>query len=397
MSLSRRALMSSVRIGRSGPPGALIAARGREALVAELGPHAGEASLIPPPKDGEIRISSNENPLGPGERVVEAIRGAFDYAGRYPTNAQPSMRDLRAVIARVNGAEPQHVVLGAGSGEILKNAAHAFTSPAGHFVSASPSYESPKRVAKYVGAATKAPPVDSQGKLDLEAMGAAAKGAGLVFVCNPNNPTSTVHSAAAIEDFVADVRKSSPDTVIHIDEAYHDYVTDPSYSTAIPLALRTPNVFVTRTFSKAYGMAGMRIGYAVGHREVIAKLGRFSLTFDTNSLGVSGAHTAIQDAAHIEQESSRNSEVKGFTLDFFKRAGFETFDSQTNFIFVKIGRPAREFREGCKEYNVLVGRDFPPLEKTYARISIGTMDEMRRAAEVFGEVLGVTTVSGARG
>ena len=106
--------------------------------------------------------------------------------------------------------------------------------------------------------------VDSQFRLDLEGMLTVARGAGLIFVNNPNNPTATVHGAKTITDFVERVRRISPDTVILIDEAYHDYVTDPEYATAIPLALATPNVFVARTFSKAYGMAGMRIGYAIG-------------------------------------------------------------------------------------------------------------------------------------
>lgn len=386
MSLSRRALIRGLGAG-PGPSSAFIGARGREALVAEYSPASGEPPMVPPPAADEIRISSNENPLGPGPRALEALRGAFGVGNRYPTNTSPSMADLRAILAESTAAQPANVVLGAGSGELLKNGVHAFTSRSRPLVTAQPSYEQPAGVARYLGAEVRRVPVDAEGRLDLGAMADAAVGAGLVFVCNPNNPTSTVHSGDAIAEFVADVHRRSPDTVIHIDEAYHEYVTDPAYHSAVALALETPNLFVTRTFSKAYGMAGMRVGYGVGHRDTIATMSRYSLTFNTNSLGQIAAHAAVQDAGFVPRERERNTAVKKMTVDFFAGAGYRAFDSQTNFIFVDLGRPAAAFRDACREHGVRVGRDFPPFEKTHCRISIGTQDEMERAVDVFTQVL----------
>jgi histidinol-phosphate aminotransferase len=394
MSLSRRALFGGIGAGSSASDVALIAARGREALVAELGPLAGENSVIPPPQDGEIRISSNENPSGPSEHALAAIRRAFDVAGRYPTNAQPSMGDLTAALAAKHGTETANVVLGAGSGELLKNAAHAFTNKDKHLVTASPTYNQPAGVARFLGADVTSIPVDASGMLDLDGMAAAAPGAGLIFVCNPNNPTGTVHKASDIREFVATVRRTSPDTVIHFDEAYHEYVTDPDYESALELALETPNVFVTRTFSKCFGMAGMRIGYGVGHRDTMRTLSRYALTFNTNTPGVGGAFAALEERGFVPRERERNSAAKKVTVDFFTRAGFEVMDSQTNFIFVNIRKPARAFRSACAEQNVRIGRDFRPMEQTHARISIGTMDEMRRAIPVFAAALGVTANAG---
>jgi histidinol-phosphate aminotransferase len=152
-------------------------------------------------------------------------------------------------------------------------------------------------------------------------------------------------------------------------------------------------VFVTRTFSKAYGMAGLRAGYAVGQADTIKALARHRLTFGTNVLAVAAAVASLGDPAHIEKERKRNTEVRKFTMDFFAAAGFKPTDSQTNFLFVDLGRPAKQLREACKEHKVMVGRDFPPFEKTHARISIGTMEEMRRATEVFGKVLGAPTTT----
>lgn len=396
MTLSRRALFGGRTAGSVAPTAALVAARGREALVDELGPLAGEASVIAPPQGDEIRISSNENPFGPSDHALEAVQEAFYSAGRYPTNSQPNMRDLTNVLAEKHGTDPGNIVLGAGSGELLKNSAHAYTNPDKPLVTAAPSYLATSRVARYLGAEVKAIPVDSSGMLDLDAMASAARGAGLVFVCNPNNPTGTVHSGSDIREFLSTVRRTSPDTVIHFDEAYHEYVTHPDYVPALELAVDTPNVFVTRTFSKSFGMAGLRIGYGVGHPETMRNLRRYALTFNTNTPGVAAAYAALQERDFVAKERERNSAAKKVTIDFFKGAGFEVFDSQTNFIFVDIGRPAAEMRSACAKKNVRIGRDFPPMEKTHARISIGTMEEMRRAIPVFADALGVSTNSGGR-
>jgi histidinol-phosphate aminotransferase len=391
MSLSRRALFGGLGAAAPLPSTALITARGREAMIAELGPLAGENPVITPPQGREIRISSNENPYGPTGPALEALDAAFHVAGRYPTNVQPNMRDLTETIAKVHGTDAGNVVLGAGSSELLQNAPHAFTGKGRPLVTASPSYRQPQGVAEYVGAEVKAVPVDSSGMLDLEGMADAARGAGLIFVCNPNNPTSTVHSASDIRSFVQRVRRTSPDTVIHFDEAYHEYVTDPSYESAVQLAIDTPGVFVSRTFSKCYGMAGIRIGYGVGHPDTMRTLSRYSLTFNTNTPGVAAAHAALNTDGFVERERARNAEVKKVTVDFFRSAGFGVMDSQTNFIFVNIGRTAKSFRDACAEQDVRVGRDFPPMNNTHARISIGTMEEMQRAIPVFADVLGVPT------
>ena len=149
------------------------------------------------------------------------------------------------------------MLLGPGSGEILTHAVRAFTSPSKPLVTAWPSFESPRDTAKKIGTPVKEVGFDGKLRIDIAKMAEASKGAGLVFFCNPNNPTATVHGKTAVADMVKAIRAASPDTMILIDEAYHDYVTDPSYQSAIDIALATPNVFVTRTFSKAYGMAGL--------------------------------------------------------------------------------------------------------------------------------------------
>ena len=387
MSVSRRDVFGSLTVAASGPSGALIAARGREALVDELWPNTVDAAIVQPPGNDEIRLSSNENPLGPGKRALDAVREAFQDASRYPDNTSPSMGDLQNALAAANDASREHVLLGAGSGELLKDAVQAFTSHSKHLVTATPSYLTSARVAKYLGTEVRAIPVNSDGKLNLGAMAEASRDAGLIFVCNPNNPTGTVHEAEAIADFVERVQDISPDTVIHFDEAYHEYVTDPGYRSALSLALWTPNVFVSRTFSKVYGMAGLRIGYAMGHKDTIAKLGRYGLPINTNNVGVAAAYATFHDEVRVRREIKRNAAARQFTIDFFRGTGHEVFESNANFIFVNIGRPAAEMRTACAEQDIRIGRDFPPMERTHARISIGTMEEMQRATKIFAKVL----------
>lgn len=373
---------------------ALFAARGHEAYVADLQARGREARPPLPPGVSEIRISSNENPLGPGQKVLDAIIGKFPEAGRYPFNSTPADSHLVAAIAAHHTVKAEHVVLGAGSQEILKNAVRAFTNNERGLVTATPTFENPTSMVKRLGHPLKEVPVDGAFKLDVEGMIAASPGSGLVFFNNPNNPTATVHGAQTVADFVARVRKAAPEAVILIDEAYHEYVTDPSYETAVPVALRTANVIVARTFSKAFGMAGMRIGYAVGQAETIKQLARYKMPYNVSVFGVSAALAALDDAPHIEAERRRNTEVRAFTVKALADLGCKSTASEGNFLFVDVRRPAKDFRDACASRGVTVARDFPPFEKTHARISIGTMDEMKKAADVFRSVLKPVTTAG---
>jgi histidinol-phosphate aminotransferase len=213
-----------------------------------------------------------------------------------------------------------------------------------------------------------------------------AKGAGLVFVCNPNNPTGTVHGAAAVTGFVERVLRDSPDTTILIDEAYHHYVEDPAYASAVPLALDRRNVVVTRTFSKLYGMAGLRLGYAIGRPETIAALRRHKLANSVNALVAPAAVAALGEETLQPVERARNHEAREFTRRGLAALGYPSVASEANFIMVDIRRDVRDFNKACADRGVLIGRPFPPL-MTHARISIGTMEEMTGALEVFKAIL----------
>jgi histidinol-phosphate aminotransferase len=225
-------------------------------------------------------------------------------------------------------------------------------------------------------------------KMDVAALLDASKGGGMVFFCNPNNPVATAVDGKTTRDFISALAKSSPTTTTLVDEAYFEYATMPGYETMIPLAINDPRVVVARTFSKAYGMAGLRIGYAVGHRDAIAKLRAWDGDGAVNVLGLSAARAAVQQSEDIiKAESKRNTEARGFTAKWFADRGYTPTDSQTNFLFVDIKRPVRGFRELCAKQGILVGRDFPPYEKSHCRISISTLADMQRAVKVFEQAL----------
>ena len=396
MFFTRRSFVKAASISGVGALTApLIAARGSEALrdgifepysaglvgsTRYASDERAAARLVSP---DAIRLDSNENPNGPGQVALDAIRAMFGEASRYPDVPGD---DLKQTIARHQKVAPENVLIGCGSGEILRMAVYAFTSPQRALVTGLPSFEDPVKHAEMTHAPVRAVPVDSELRLDMGRMLDETTGAGLVFLCNPNNPTATVHGAATVKDFVAQTNKRAPDCVVMVDEAYHEYVDEPSYASAIPLALENPKVIVIRTFSKVFGMAGLRLGYAIGRPETLREMQRHKLPNNINVLAAASAIATLPDQAHIDRERQLNREAREFTRKSFESMGYKSGVSNSNFIMVAIGRDSKAFKAACAKQGILVGRAFPPLT-TQARISIGTMDEMRKAVDVFRQVL----------
>ncbi len=387
MALTRRGFIQTAGMGTAvAITSSWIGARGREHDVWS----AFEPTLhaVEP---GQIVLASNENPLGPGRVVMNAVQAAFGESGRKPGRYSGSSRDLIDAIAKKQKVKPENIVLGCGSTQILRSATHLFTAKDKPLVGTIPTYEECAGYAEMMGHPVRPVALDSEFKLDLNKLADAARGAGLVFYCNPNNPTATYVGARPTRDFMARVNRESPDTTILVDEAYFDYVTDPDHDTHIPIAVDNPRVIVARTFSKAYGMAGLRMGYAVGHPETIKKMAEWDGGSGTSSLNVLALHAGIaaiqQDESFTANERARNKDVRDFTMKWFADRGMKPTDAQANFMFVNIGRPAKAFRDACRAKGVLVARDFPPFEKTHCRLSFGTMDEMKKAVSVFEQVL----------
>jgi histidinol-phosphate aminotransferase len=393
MALSRRQFVQTAGIGATAALTSSVWGRGRENSV---------WSAIEPDlqavERGVICIASNENPVGPGKKVLDTLRALLE-GGARPGRYSNQAGDLTDAIAAHFKVKPDNVLVSEGSTEILRAATQVFTSKTKALVGTIPTYEECAGYAELIGNPVRGVKLNSEFKIDLDAMLAAAKGAGLVFYCNPNNPTATYVGAKATRDFLSKLNSASPDTTILVDEAYFDYVTDPDHDTHIPLAIENPRIIVARTFSKAYGMAGLRQGYAIAHPETIKKMRAWVGSAGTGSLNVFGmaAGTAAiqQDASFTANERNRNKAVRDMATKWFADRGMKPTDCQANFMFVNIGTPARAFREACRAKGVMVARDFPPFHQTHARITLGTMDEMTKAVQVFGEVLAKKSTAAA--
>ena len=387
MSLSRRAFVRSLGVGSAGALSTTwILGRNGEAL--NWTPDPFEAVLQASTQQEVIQINGNENARGPGEAAVDAmVKLIRDNVGRYHFSL--AGEELPEAIAKNfgYGLTAENILTSTGSGAILAAGVRAYVSENKPLVNGAPSFGSPNRTARQIGASIREVPLDANLKLDLDGMAEAAIGAGLVFLCNPNNPTATAHSLTDVTAFIERVRASSPDTAILVDEAYIEYATDTTVETAAAQALEYDDVFIARTFSKNYGMAGLRLGYAAGRPATLAKLNAAWGVGSVNVLTATAAIASLNDPDRMLNEREENRRIRDFTIRAFEEMGYETTDSQTNFLFVNVRQPAAEFRDAARDQGVLVGRDFPPMEQTHARISLGTMEEMERAVEVFKRIL----------
>ncbi len=388
MSISRRDFVRGIGLSGFG-----LSTVGRPLTAADRRKVSADQSTNRLYDAGFINLSSNTSPRGPSEAVLNVLNERITKGlGRYPENVGVLVEAIAArEEAKVNSVFhcclSDQVLLSTGSGEVLVGAVHAFVTPSRPLVIGHPSYETPIRTSEALDLPVKTIAVSNTWQLDLDEMAVAAEGAGLVYLCNPNNPTGVGHSQRAIREFVERVVEASPDTAILIDEAYIEFAKDPAIATALPLALRNPNVIITRTFSKIHAMAGLRIGYAIGHADTLERMRTVARFGSVTVLSAAAALVSLSDSDRIEWEISENHKVREFTLSAFREMGCHVTDSQTNFVWVDVNRSPEAFREACFSLDVLVGRDFPSPSNTYSRISLGTMEEMRQAVTVFEKVL----------
>lgn len=359
---------------------------GGAAAAAALPPivHAAAQSQATPAATGEVRLSSNENPYGPSPAALNAIRDAFPIACRYPDQTH---EQLVETIAKHHGVSADHVLLGAGSGQLLKLAAVAFTDGKRPLVAAEPTFEALGRHASSRGADVRLVPLNAKYEHDLARMLDAAKGAGLLYLCNPNNPTATITPDKDMRAFIAAVPAG---TIVLVDEAYHHYVTSPRYASVVDLAGSRTNVIVLRTFSKIFGMAGMRCGYAIGAPDTLRGLRADQMWDPVNVLSLAAARASMNDERHVADHRRRNAETRAWTVAEVERLGHTVLPSEANFIMIGIGQNVRPVIAAMRERGVQIGRLFPAMPE-HLRVTIGTPEEMRRFVAEFRTVVGAAT------
>lgn len=379
MALTRRGFVRRVGWATAGSMSvAMIAAHGSEALAGVTG-----AGQPPPLPAGTIRLGSNENPYGPAPHVVAAVdRALHDDGNRYTRLPMQLSGQLASTLSVAGDA----VLASAGSGDLLRAAVLAFVAPDKPLVAPTPTFEAPARTAGMLRLPTRLVPLTTAFTSDLARMTEQARGAGLVYLCNPDNPTGTFHPRTAVAAFLEAVASASPETVVLVDEAYCDCADDASYGSVVPLAVSRRNVVVTRTFSKVHGLAGLRIGYAVAHPETLERLAPYVGGGVLSCVSAAAAMASLDDTAYFARQQALNREARARLTRALTDLGHPPVPSQANFVLVDVRRDVREFGAACRAHGVMVGRPFPPLD-TQARISFGTPDEMTRAIEVFGKVL----------
>ena len=331
-------------------------------------------------KAGMVRLSANENPYGPSAHAHEAMKNAHGVCNRYPDEANDLLIDK---IAKINSINRDQIALGDGSSEILKLCAETFTGPTeGRLVVADPTFEAILEYSKACGADVVKVPLTSSYAHDLEKMGASAE-KGVIYICNPNNPTASITPKNDLKDFI---EKTSPETMILVDEAYFHYADSPDYESVIPLVKDHPNLVVARTFSKVYGMAGLRCGYCVAQPETIKRMHGFQMWDSVNIMALAAASASLDDVDQVNSGRKMNSEAKKYTLSELEKLGLKSIPSQANFIMFDCRKPVVPLIQAMKDKNVAVGRLFPAYPN-HMRLTIGKQSEMESFVGAFKQVI----------
>ena len=337
------------------------------------------AAKSSPTIDGVVRLSSNENPYGPSAAALKAMTDGFSLLWRYPDEYADMLADE---LARLHNVPVDQILLGNGSGEILKLCAAAFTSRDKKLVMANPTFEAISRHAAAANAEVVKIDLTSDYRHDLPRMVAAANG-GLVYVCNPNNPTASITPKQEIFDFLS---KVSPGTMVLVDEAYHHYVDSNNYESVVGLVKDHPNLVVARTFSKIYGMAGLRCGYCVTQRANIGIM-RTHQTWDSvNIMAAVAALASLKDADHVARGRKLNDDVRKSVCAELDKAGYRYIPSHANFMMIDVRREVRPVISALRARGVEVGRLFPPLPN-FLRVTIGTGPQMKAFLTAFKAVM----------
>lgn len=329
-----------------------------------------------------IKMASNENPLGPSLLAVEKIKDTLDKIHFYPDS---NNFYLKKKLAQFNDVNEESIIIGNGSDELLKLLAETFLTPEDEVVFGDPSFVEYEFTATIMGARCVAVPLKDF-RHDLKAMlDAVNERTKIVYICNPNNPTGTYSTKSEIEDFMSKIRE---DILVVFDEAYFEYTDASDYMTGIDYVRAGRNAVVFRTFSKIYGLAGLRVGYGITTPDIAQAVERVTEPFNVNLLAQVAAEAALDDAGHVEKSCRLNQAGKEYLYSEFEKMGLEYVPTQANFIFVDTGKNCQEVFKKLLKLGIIVRTGdifgFP----TFIRVTIGTPEENKRFIDGLKEVLG---------
>lgn len=332
-------------------------------------------------REKDIRINFNENPYGPSPRALEAISGAEATAMRYPHDLY---QEATEAIAHLHGVARENVLLGCGSTEILRMADMAFLGAGKNVVAAEPTFEAVLEYARVTRAEAVKIPLTADFRHDLPRMAAACTSkTGLVYLCNPNNPTGTVVTREELGEFFGRVPAT---TMVLVDEAYYDFVEDARCASAFEWMGKMPNLVVARTFSKVYGLAGMRLGYGVGSRQAIEAMRAHRIQDNGNAAVLSAALASLADPGHRADVRKRLNDTRRWLSRELEKDGRRTMPSEANFVMLYLGSDAGPVIAAFRARGIEVGRRFPSLSD-WLRVSMGTQPEMEAFLGALREIV----------
>jgi histidinol-phosphate aminotransferase len=364
--------------------GGMVAAAGYFGLGPNIGPitQSQQEQLSMDYYDWLAKLSYNENPYGPTEPVLKAMNDAFKYANRYD---YPD-RDIVQTIAKLHGVQPQNVLLGAGSTELLEAMGTAFLRENKKVIGVEPTYSTVYQHATGLNARVIRLPLRSDYQQNIPAIIQAAKEnskeVGFIYLCNPNNPTGIIVPKDEMKQLLDGIPQNMP---ILIDEAYHHFVEDPNYATSIPFMIEGRPVVVTRTFSKMFALGGMRLGYAIAPRNLIERMRLYIGSKSVNALVKWGGVAALEDTAGQAQVRKETIRLRENTVAALHALGYDVIPSETNYFMVNIRRTVMPAISEFRQRGILVGRPFPPMTR-HLRVSVGTAEEMDRFLSAFKQI-----------
>jgi histidinol-phosphate aminotransferase len=350
-------------------------------MAAPMSKAEGEFFDMPKANGKKVRLNSNENPYGPSEKAKQAMIQSFTECNRYGFG---ELEELKKAIAKKINVDPSYILMGAGSAELLVQAGIAVGLEGGRVLSAYPTFGLLMEYAEQMKAKWDKVDLNSKLEHDYAAMLSAIKNdTRLVFSCNPNNPTGTVVNFDTVKSFSDEASKK---TIVYADEAYLEFLEPSQQKSMMPYVEKNPNLIVSRTFSKAYGLAGLRIGYIVCHPDLGKKIGQFGDTISPSQTALAAATTMLSDDEFVKSCREKNNASRKVLTDYLDKKKFQYGDSKTNVVFFLAPKDGKAILSKLDEKGFLI-RVWEYQQKEWCRVSIGTKEEMTGFVKAFDEVI----------
>jgi histidinol-phosphate aminotransferase len=329
----------------------------------------------------KIRLNSNENPYGPSDRARKAVNDVLSEGNRYAFN---ELQELKKLLSAKEGVEPEYILLGSGSGELLVQTGIAYGLQGGRVLSCYPTFTLLMNYAQQMNAVWDKVDLNDKLEYDFELLASAIKpDTRLVFVCNPNNPTGTVVNVDTVRNFCTE---ASSRTLVYADEAYLEFLEPGEQRSMVSLVASSPNIVVSRTFSKIYGLAGLRMGYLIAHPDTLKKIAKYGDSISPSQTAVAAAKASLGDEEFMKMTREKNAVARKVLTDYLDRKNIFYGKSTNNVVFFPAPKDGKAILTELDQNGFLI-RVWEYQNREWCRVSIGTLDEMKTFVKTFEEIV----------